>query len=138
MINIIVGKKGSGKTKYLVDHVNMAVKDEPGSLVFLSNGNRLIYDLKHSVRYIDTTDYSIENYDAFYGFISGIFANNYDISHVFVDSLWKIVASEKDGMDIFLAKLEEFSARFNVNFTIAISETKENIPECVAKYLVEL
>lgn len=138
MINIIVGKKGSGKTKYLVDNVNVAVKDEPGSLVFLSNGNRLMYDLKHSVRYVDTSDYNIENYDAFYGFLTGIFANNYDISHIFVDSLWKIVDSAADGMEQFLNKLENFSEHYNVNFTIAISEAKENVPECVGKYIVEL
>lgn len=138
MINIIVGKKGSGKTKYLVNHVNMAVKDEPGTLVFLSNGSRLIYDLKHSVRYVDTTDYKIRNYDVFYGFLTGIFSNNYDISHIFIDSMWKIVESGADGIEGFLTELEKFSNHFNVNFTIAISEDKDNIPESVGKYIVEL
>ena len=71
MISIIMGKKGTGKTKYLVDHVNTAVKDEQGTLVFISKDNRLMYDLKSSVRYIITEEFSIDNYDMFYGFVSG-------------------------------------------------------------------
>ncbi len=138
MISIIVGKKGSGKTKYLVDHVNMAVKDEPGTLVFLGKDNRLMYDLSHSVRYIITEEFGIENYDMFYGLICGIISNNFDTTNVFVDSLWKIVTSGAEGLDKCLERLEKISEKHNINFTIAISEDKENIPECASKYIVNL
>ena len=138
MVNLIVGKKGSGKTKYLVDHVNMAVKDEPGTLVFLSKDNRLMYDLSHSVRYIITEEYEIANYDMFYGFLCGIISNNYDTTNVFIDSLWKIVASGAEGFEKCLEGLEKISGKHNINFTIAISEDKANIPACAEKYLVNL
>ena len=138
MINIIMGKKGTGKTKYLVDHVNTAVKDEQGSLVFISKDNRLMYDLKSNVRYIITEEFSIDNYDMFYGFISGIIANNFDISNIFIDSIWKIVAEGEEEFDKFIAAVEKLESKWNINFTIAISADKELAPEYVKKYLVEL
>lgn len=138
MINIIMGKKGAGKTKYLVDHVNTAVKDEQGTLVFISKDNRLMYDLKSNVRYIITEEFSIDNYDMFYGFISGIIANNFDTSNIFIDSIWKIVAEGEKEFDKFIAAVEKIESKWNINFTIAISAEKETAPEYIKKYLVEL
>ncbi len=138
MISIIMGKKGAGKTKYLVDHVNTAVKDEQGTLVFIGKDNRLMYDLKSSVRYIITEEFSIDNYDMFYGFISGIIANNFDTSNIFIDSIWKIVKEGADEFDKFIAAIEKLESKWNINFTIAISEEKELAPEYIKKYLVEL
>lgn len=138
MINIIMGKKGTGKTKYLVDHVNTAVKDEQGTLVFISKDNRLMYDLKSNVRYIITEEFSIENYDMFYGFISGIIANNFDTSNIFIDSIWKIVEEGEEEFDKFIAAVEKLESKWNINFTIAISADKEVAPEYIKKYLVEL
>lgn len=138
MISIIMGKKGTGKTKYLVDHVNTAVKDEQGTLVFISKDNRLMYDLKSSVRYIITEEFSIDNYDMFYGFVSGIIANNFDTSNVFIDSIWKIVAEGEEEFDKFIAAIEKLESKWNINFTIAISAEKELAPEYIKKYLVEL
>ena len=138
MINIIMGKKGTGKTKYLVDHVNTAVKDEQGTLVFISKDNRLMYDLKSNVRYIITEEFSIDNYDMFYGFISGIIANNFDTSNIFIDSIWKIVAEGEEEFDKFIAAVEKLESKWNINFTIAISAERELAPEYIKKYLVEL
>ncbi|MBO5098689.1 MAG: hypothetical protein J6C16_00815 [Clostridia bacterium] len=138
MISIIMGKKGTGKTKYLVDHVNTAVKDEQGTLVFISKDNRLMYDLKSSVRYIITEEFSIDNYDMFYGFVSGIIANNFDTSNIFIDSIWKIVAEGEEEFDKFIAAIEKLESKWNINFTIAISAEKELAPEYIKKYLVEL
>ena len=138
MINIIMGKKGTGKTKYLVDHVNTAIKEEQGSLVFIGKDDRLKFDLKPDVRYIVTEEFNIENYDEFYGFISGIIANNFDTSNVFVDSIWKIVEAGEEGFDKFIAAIEKLAEKWNVNFTIAISEDKDLAPEYAKKYMVEL
>ena len=138
MINVIMGKKGTGKTKYLVDHVNTAIKEEQGSLVFIGKDDRLKFDLKPDVRYIVTEEFDIDNYDEFYGFISGIIANNFDTSNVFVDSIWKIVEAGEAGFDKFIAAVEKLEAKWNVNFTIAISAEKELAPEYIKKYLVEL
>ncbi len=138
MINVIIGKKGTGKTKYLVDHVNLAVKEEPGTLVFISKDNRLMYDLKSSIRYINTQEFSITNYDMFFGFVGGIIANNFDTAHVFIDSIWKIVESGEEGFEGFISKIEKIGLDHKINFTITISEDKEKAPECIKKYLVEL
>ena len=138
MISIIMGKKGTGKTKYLVDHVNTAVKDEQGTLVFISKDNRLMYDLKSSVRYIITEEFSIDNYDMFYGFVRGIIANNFDTSNFFIDSIWKFVAEGVEEFDKFIAAIEKRESKWNINFTIAISAEKELAPEYIKKYLVEL
>ncbi len=138
MINVIIGKKGTGKTKYLVDHVNLAVKEEPGTLVFISKDNRLMYDLKSSIRYINTQEFSITNYDMFFGFVGGIIANNFDTAHVFVDSIWKIVESGEEGFENFISQIEKIGLDHKINFTITISEDKEKAPEYIKKYLVEL
>ncbi len=138
MINIIMGKKGTGKTKYLVDHVNTAIKEEQGSLVFIGKDNRLKFDLKPNVRYIVTEEFDINNYDEFYGFVSGIIANNFDTSNVFIDSIWKIVEAGEEGFEKFVAAVAKLEAKWNVNFTIAISADKEIAPEYIKKYLVEL
>lgn len=138
MIKVIIGKKGSGKTKHMIDEVNTAVKEEPGCLVFLSKGNRLMYDLAHNVRYVNTQEFDIKNYDEFYGFICGIISNNFDTSHVFIDSAWKIVDSEEAGFECFLKQLENVGEKFNIHFSISISADKEAAPEYLVPYLVEV
>jgi len=138
VINVIIGAKGSGKTKYMVDHVNMAVKDEPGNLVFISKDNRLMYDLKSSVRYINTEEFAVEDYDVLYGFLGGIISNNYDVSHIFIDSIWKVVKSEEAGFEKFLGRIESLGEKLNINFTITISADRSSAPEYLTKYLVEI
>lgn len=137
MINVIIGEKGTGKTKYLVDHVNNAVKDEPGNIVFIGKSNRLMCDLKPAVRYITTEDFNISDYEVFFGFIGGIISSNYDISHVFIDSIWKIIEKEEAGFEAFMSELEEFSNKNGINFTIAISAGKDRAPEYLKKFIVE-
>ena len=138
MIKVIIGKKGTGKTKHMIDEVNTAVKEEPGCLVFLSKGNRLMYDLAHNVRYVNTQEFDIENYDEFYGFICGIISNNFDTSHVFIDSIWKIVDTAENGFEDFLKQLEVIGEKFNINFSISISADKEEAPAYLSPYLVEI
>lgn len=138
MINVIIGAKGSGKTKYMVDHVNMAVKDEPGTLVFVSKDNRLMLDLKSAVRYINTEEFAVDDYNVLYGFLGGIISNNYDVSHIFIDSIWKVVNSEEAGFEAFLARIEALGEKLNINFTITISADKAAAPEYLKKYMVEI
>lgn len=138
MIKVIIGKKGSGKTKHMIDEVNTAVKEEPGCLVFLSKGNRLMYDLAHNVRYVNTQEFSIENYDEFYGFICGIISNNFDTSHIFIDSVWKIVDSAEQGFETFLKQLSGIGEKFNIHFSISISADSTEAPAYLTPYLVEV
>ena len=138
MISMIIGSKGTGKTKYMIDEVNVAVKNEPGNVVFLSKGSRLMYDLAHEVRFINTQEFDIEDYDVFYGFLGGIISNNYDISHIFIDSIWKIVDTAESGFESFLPRLEFLSKQYNIRFTITISEDRSKAPAYIQPYLVEI
>ena len=130
MVKLIVGGTGSGKTKEIVDQVNAAVKEEKGSVVCISRGNKLTFDVSHDARLIDATDYPIKDYESLLGFVCGIHAGNYDITRVFIDSLYKI-AGIKDvaKAEAFLNDLEKFSEKHSVNFTVAMSEDQSAITE---------
>ena len=133
MVKLIIGGTGSGKTKEIVDQVNAAVKEEKGSVVCISRGNKLTFDVSHDARLIDATDYPIKDYESLLGFVCGIHAGNYDITRVFIDSLYKI-AGIKD-----VAKAEEFLNKFSeqhsVNFTVALSEEPSAATEGMKRFL---
>ena len=96
MVRLIMGVKGSGKTKQLIELINNAAKDEPGNVVCIEANRNLTYDIHYHIRLIDAQEYKLNSYDMFRGFISGLYAGNYDITHVFIDSLTKIVEGEPD------------------------------------------
>ena len=136
MVKLIVGGTGSGKTKEIVDQVNATVKEEKGSVVCISRGNKLTFDVSHDARLIDATDYPIKDYESLLGFVCGIHAGNYDITRVFIDSLYKI-AGIKDvaKAEAFLNDLEKFSEKHSVNFTVAMSEDQSAITEGMKRFL---
>lgn len=136
MVKLIIGGTGSGKTKEIVDQVNAAVKEEKGSVVCISRGNKLTFDISHDARLIDATDYPIKDYASLLGFVCGIHAGNYDITRVFIDSLYKI-AGVKDvaQAEEFLNNLEKFSEKHGVNFTVAMSEDQTAITEGMKRFL---
>lgn len=136
MVKLIIGGTGSGKTKEIVDQVNAAVKEEKGSVVCISRGNKLTFDISHDARLIDATDYPIKDYASLLGFVCGIHAGNYDITRVFIDSLYKI-AGIKDvaQAEEFLNNLEKFSEKHSVNFTVAMSEDQAAITEGMKRFL---
>ena len=136
MVKLIIGGTGSGKTKEIVDQVNAAVKEEKGSVVCISRGNKLTFDISHDARLINATDYPIKDYASLLGFVCGIHAGNYDITRVFIDSLYKI-AGIKDvaQAEEFLNNLEKFSEKHSVNFTVAMSEDQTAITEGMKRFL---
>ena len=136
MVKLIIGGTGSGKTKEIVDQVNAAVQEEKGSVVCISRGNKLTFDISHDARLIDATEYPIKDYTSLLGFVCGIHAGNYDISRVFIDSLYKI-AGVKDvaQAEQFLTDLEKFSEKHSVNFTIALSEEPSAATEGMKRFL---
>ncbi len=136
MLKIIVGEKGTGKTKTLIDAVHAALDSNKGSLVFINKGTRHTYDLNSQIRLINTEDYAIDNYDMFYGVICGVLSQNFDISDMFVDSITKIVGSnDVPALEAMLNKAEEVCAKANANLTITISIKGEDISEGMKKYL---
>ncbi len=133
MIKLLIGKKGSGKTKTLIAQVNAAAEVAKGNVIFISNNtSSAMYDVARSVRMIDTTDFDIINYTEFEGFICGIISGNYDITDVFVDGLFKIVDGDNlDGLEKFLARLNKISEKFNISFVLSLSIDIDSAPDYV-------
>ena len=138
MITLIIGKKGSGKTKRLIDMCNSAVADSNGNVVFIEKDNNLTYDISHKARLAVAEDYAVKGYESLYGFIAGMCAGNYDITDIFVDSTLKIGGSELESLADFIEKLGDLSKKAETNVVLSISADKADIPERIAEYAVEL
>ena len=134
MLKLIAGVKGTGKTKQLIDLTNKALIDSTGSVVCLEQGTKLIYDIKHQVRLIDTSEYMICDGQALFGFVSGIYASNHDITHIFIDSALKICKDDMSSFEYFLKECEAFSARTNVDVILTASMPVENLTDAMKKY----
>ena len=136
MVRVIMGKKGSGKTKQIIDMINNAVQTEHGNVVCIEKGNKLTFDIHYQIRLVEASQYDISSYPALKGFISGLYAGNYDITHIFIDSLTKIVASEATdhAVEEFLDWLNSFSEKNNIKFTVTISADASLATDGVKKY----
>ena len=135
MVKLIMGLKGSGKTKQLIDLVNKAIDEEHGDVVCIEKGAKLTYDIPHKVRLIDASQYEIGNYDCFKGFISGMHAANYDITHIFISRILRLVGGKVDDKLVdFLDWCEGFGNREHVRFTITVSADVALATENMKKY----
>ena len=136
MVRLIMGMKGSGKTKQLIEMINNAAKDEPGNVVCIEADKNMTYDIHYHIRLIDAQEYKLNNFDLVRGFISGLYAGNYDISHVFVDNLCKMVGREVDAeTEKFLCWLDTFGERNGIKFTAAISAEPSMATDGMQKFL---
>jgi len=135
MVKLIIGKKGTGKTKALIDGIHNSINSENGDIVFICNGDRHILDIDHSIRLIDVTDFDTADYRVFKSFINGILSQNYDITSIFIDSLFKIVPDDMDNLTAFINDLNEISEKNNTKFTICISADKSELPEGIYSYI---
>jgi chromosomal replication initiation ATPase DnaA len=133
MIKLIVGKKGSGKTKILVERINEAAKNSKGNVICIEKDLQLTYNIDHSVRLINIVDYKVEGFDAFYGFITGVLAGNYDIEQVYVDGLLKIGEKNVQALGELLEKIDAIASDKLVVVTVSAAE--EELTENVKKYL---
>ena len=135
MIRVIMGKKGSGKTKQVIDMINNAVQTEHGNVVCIEKGEKLTFDIHYNIRLVEASDYEIADYTALKGFISGMYAGNYDITHIFIDSLTKIVGGNSNNeTEMFLEWLDKFSEKHGIKFTITISDDESLAPEGIKKF----
>ena len=129
MIQLIVGEKGKGKTKILLDKVNEAAKSAKGNLVFVDKDKSHMFELKNTIRLVNVGEYMIHSSEEFTGFISGIISADHDLEQIFIDT-YLISASVKDGeYEASLRKIDEISTRFNVSVTVSISVEKENLAD---------
>ena len=136
MVRVIMGAKGSGKTKQMVELINYAAENEIGSVVCLELGRKMMFDVSRSVRLVEASEFAFENYAFLKGFVSGLYASNYDLTHVFIDSLCKIVPSDPAAPEVeeFLAWLDKFSEKNNIKFTITISADVSLATEAMKAY----
>lgn len=136
MINFNIGLKGTGKTKKLIDAVNTAIKEEKGNVVCITEGNRLIHDIDREVRMINTENFDIKNFDMFVGLLYGIMAQNFDVTHIFIDSLFKSVPSESvENVDALIDVLEKLDEKFGVSFTVMVSISEDEATDKIKKYI---
>lgn len=129
MVELIVGKKGKGKTKVLLDRVNGAVKEANGNIVYLDKSAKHMYELNNKVRLIDVSGFPLKNADEFVGFICGILSQDHDLEQVYLDSFLKIAKLEDADVTGTLEQLEDIGKQFNVTFVISMSLDKEELPE---------
>lgn len=135
MLNIIIGEKGTGKTKKLIEWVHQAEEKTDGSVVFINKGDRHIFDVSHKVRLVDTDEFNVVTYASLYGLICGMISQNYDIKHIFVDSITKIAGADLDILAQFLDEINVISDKFGVEIVIIISLAEGDAPEGVKKYI---
>jgi len=135
MINVIMGLKGSGKTKKLIEAIHETVASATGDVVCIEYGKKLTYDVNYRVRLVDSEEYAITNPDMLKGFLSGLHAGNFDITHVFIDNLYKTIGTDRAAAEAFVAWCDKFAADNNMNITMTISDDVQNASEAMKKYL---
>lgn len=135
MIHVIMGLKGTGKTKKLIDAIHAAVAEAHGDVVCIEYGRKLTYDVTYKVRLVDSQEYGICSSEMLKGFISGLHAGNFDITDVFIDNLYKTIGSDKAAAEDFVAWCAKFAADNSMEITITISEDPANAPESMKQYL---
>ncbi len=139
MVQLIVGKKGKGKTKQLLDKVNAEVKDAAGTVVYLDKSTKHMFELNNKIRLINVSDYMITNSDEFLGFICGIVSQDHDLQQMYFDSFLNIACLEGKAIDAVLNKLESISEQFKVDFVLSISLDENELPESAkSKVIVAL
>ncbi len=134
MIHLIMGLKGSGKTKKLIDSIQNAVANASGDVVCIEYGKKLTYDVNYRVRLVDSQEYGISSLDMLKGFLSGLHAGNFDITHVYIDNLYKTIGKDVAAAEAFVVWCAEFAKLNNMEITVSISEDPE-ASEILKQYL---
>lgn len=135
MITLIVGKKGSGKTKKLITMANEAVATSKGNVVCIEKGAKLTYDVNHKARLIDAESYAIRGFDAFYGFISGVCAANYDVTDILIDGTLKIGGNDLEAFTAFAAKVSVLSKQTETKIVFSVSADASEIGDIDAEII---
>ena len=135
MIHVIMGLKGSGKTKKLIDSIHKAVEHASGDVVCIEYGKKLTYDVNYRVRLVDSEEYGIRNLDMLKGFLSGLHAGNFDITQVYIDNLYKTIGNDRAAGEAFILWAADFAAANSMEITMTVSDDPALASEAVKKYL---
>lgn len=139
MVEIICGVKGKGKTKYLLDKANEAIKNAQGNVVYLDKSQKHMYELNNKIRLINVTDFPVSNCDEFLGFICGIVSQDHDLQEMYLDSFITIAGLQDNQLQHAIEKLDIISEKYNVKFFLSISKDEGDLPECAkAKVIISL
>ncbi len=135
MIHVIMGLKGSGKTKKMIDSIHDTVANAHGDVVCIEYGKKLTYDVNYRVRLVDSKEYGINNIDMLKGFLSGLHAGNFDITHVYIDNLYKTIGSDRATGEAFVAWCADFAKINSMEITMTISDDPAEASEAVKQYM---
>ena len=136
MIQVIHGKKGSGKTKRILDMANAAIKEHKGDVIFVDDDNRYMFDLRHEVRFVNAGEYGSDSPEMFFGFLCGMLAQNFDISVIFIDAFMKLVKSPAEELKSFFDRLKVISQAHHVDFVISASIDDAVAPDFLREYYI--
>ena len=136
MIQVIAGKKGSGKTKRILDMANKAAQESRHDVVFIDDDNRYMFDLRHEVRFINASEYDLSNDQMFMGLLCGIVAQNFDLGLICIDAFKKLIKNDLESTEWFFQRLESISEKHHVNFAISISADVDELPDFIKKYAI--
>ena len=135
MIHVIMGLKGSGKTKKMIDSINEALASASGDVVCIEYGKKLTYDVNYRVRLVDSKEYGINSLDMLKGFLSGLHAGNFDITNVYIDNLYKTIGTDRAAGEAFILWCADLAKANDMNITITVSDDPAEASEEVKKYL---
>lgn len=136
MIQLIYAEKGSGKTKRLIDLANAEIADAKGDVVFIDDDKRYMYDVKHSIRFVDVTEYDVKGEDEFYGFLCGMVSQNFDIQAIYIDAFLKIVDKKADDVAELIKKIQKLTDANNIKAVIIVSGDPAQAPEYLKEYII--
>ena len=136
MIQVIMGLKGSGKTKRMIDAINQAVTTAQGDVVCIEYGSHLTYDVNYRVRLVNAKEYGINNLDKLKGLLSGLHAGNFDITNVYIDNLYKTIGTDRGNGEAFILWCAEFAQTNNMNITVTVSDDPAEASDAVKAYLI--
>ena len=135
MIQVIMGLKGSGKTKKMIDSINETLANANGDVVCIEYGKKLTYDINYRVRLVDSKEYGINSLDMLKGFLSGLHAGNFDITNVYIDNLYKTIGNDRANGEAFILWCAEFAKANAMNITITVSDDPAEASEEIKQYL---
>ncbi len=135
MIHVIMGLKGSGKTKKLINAINETLASASGDVVCIEYGKKLTYDINYRVRLVDSKEYGINSLDMLKGFLSGLHAGNFDITNVYIDNLYKTIGNSRTDAEAFILWCDSFAKANNMNITITVSDDPAEAPQSIRQYL---
>ena len=137
MIQIICGEKGTGKTKTIISLANGISEKAKGSMVFIDDDNSYMYDLGYSIRFINVTDYTLNDPDMFLGFLCGLCASDFDLEYVFIDRFESVIKTDLGELKSFFEQLEAISVRHSLHIILSVSKGEDALPEFMKPFIME-